>query len=84
VSTALNLVTGLVRNLQFYTIVVRGCKAVRCLCECMRSGCPVMYDVLALVVLACEIVSAFALAVEPELIRPGCMSVVRHNINAYL
>jgi uncharacterized membrane protein YraQ (UPF0718 family) len=30
-----------------------------------------MYDVLALVVLACEIVSAFVLAVEPELIRPG-------------
>jgi hypothetical protein len=32
-----------------------------------------MFDVLALVVLACEIVGAFALAVtvEPELIRPG-------------
>ena len=70
-STVLNLVTGLVRNLQFYTIVVRGCKAVRCLCECMRSGCPVMFDVLALFVLACEIVAAFVLVVKPELIRPG-------------
>ncbi len=30
-----------------------------------------MFDILALVVLACEIVAAFALAVEPELIRPG-------------
>ena len=43
-----------------------------------------MFDVLALVVLACGIVAAFALAVEPELICPGRMSVVRHNINAYL
>ncbi len=30
-----------------------------------------MFDVLALVVFACEIVTAFVLAVEPELIRPG-------------
>jgi hypothetical protein len=30
-----------------------------------------MFDVLALVVLACGIVAAFALAVEPELICPG-------------
>ena len=30
-----------------------------------------MLDVLALVVLAREIVAAFALAVEPELVRPG-------------
>ena len=43
-----------------------------------------MFDVLALVVLAREIVTEFGLAVEPELIRPGRMSVVRHNINAYL
>jgi hypothetical protein len=43
-----------------------------------------MFDVLALVVLAREIVAEFVLAVEPELIRPGRMSVVRHNINAYL
>ena len=43
-----------------------------------------MFDVLALVVLARETVAEFGLAVEPELIRPGCMSVVRHNINAYL
>jgi hypothetical protein len=35
-----------------------------------------MFDVLALVVLACEIVAAFALAVEPELIRSGlCLHV---------
>jgi hypothetical protein len=43
-----------------------------------------MFDVLALVVLAREIVAEFVLAVEPELICPGHMSVVRHNINAYL
>ncbi len=30
-----------------------------------------MFDVLALFVLACEIVAAFVLVVEPELIRPG-------------
>ena len=30
-----------------------------------------MFDVLALVALACEIVAACVLAVEPELIRPG-------------
>ena len=30
-----------------------------------------MFDVLASVVLACEIVAEFVLAVEPELIRPG-------------
>ena len=30
-----------------------------------------MFDVLALVVLAREIVAEFGLAVEPELIRPG-------------
>ena len=30
-----------------------------------------MFDVLALVVLAREIVAEFVLAVEPELIRPG-------------
>jgi hypothetical protein len=43
-----------------------------------------MFDVLVLVVLARGTVAEFGLAVEPELIRPGCMSVVRHNINAYL
>ena len=54
-----------------------------CLWVCMRSGCPVIFDVLALVALACEIVAEFVLAVEPELIRPGCtMSAVRHNISA--
>jgi len=53
-----------------------------CLWVCMRSGCPVMFDVLASVVLACEIVAEFVVAVEPELIRPGCMSAVRHNNDA--
>jgi hypothetical protein len=42
-----------------------------------------MFDVLALVVLACEIVTVFVLAVEPELIRPGCMSAMRHNLNIH-
>jgi hypothetical protein len=40
-----------------------------------------MFDVLALVALACEIVAAFVLAVEPELIHPGlglqCETVMR-------
>ena len=61
---------------------MRACRVVGCLWVCMGSGCPVMFDVLALVVLAREIVAEFVLAVEPELICPGCMSVVRHNINA--
>ena len=43
-----------------------------------------MFGVLASVVLACEIVAEFVLvlAVEPELIRPGCMSAVRRNNDA--
>jgi len=53
-----------------------GVHGIRLLCD--------VFDVLALVVLAREIVTEFGLAVEPELIRPGRMSVVRHYINAYL
>ena len=51
-----------------------------CLWVCMGSGCPVMFDVLALVVLAREIVAEFVLAVEPELICPGlCVQCVNSD-----
>ncbi len=39
-----------------------------------------MFDVLALFVLACEIVAAFVLVVELELIRPGlCLNMSASN-----
>ena len=50
----------------------------------MQLKVAVVSDVLAVVGLACEIVAEFVLAVEPGLIRPGCMSAVRHIINALL
>ncbi len=54
---------------------MRAYRAVVCGCAWNQAAL-LCFDVLALVVLAREIVAEFGLAVEPELIRPGCMSVV--------